>query len=209
MATNDDFVRADFDHLAQALLQNEELGERRVTAFVGLCGAFFAAVGFIGEKVQAPVEAAVKAAGEDDKAAPVAAHLGISLHGAAAAASVLLLGIGLLTLARVLRRNAATDGFIKALNAIRKDQLGEDGATYLAHLVKGPRGILSGGQAYVVAIVNVGIAMVLTWALAAGRTSNVMLVAVAVLVTMVQYAILYERTPGEEKPAAPAENPAE
>jgi hypothetical protein len=194
-----EFLRADFQHLCESLLRNEELGEKRVAAFVTLGGAFFAALGFVADKLPPAALPSAEAAAADEGVG-AAVGLGVSLHGAATFLSSVLLALGLLTLLRVVRRNAATDGYIGAMNAIRQELLGERAAIYTQYLAKGSRGLLNGGQAYIVAVMNVALVVVLTWAASLGRAPLISLASSAFLAAIVQYAIAGERAPTEGRP---------
>jgi hypothetical protein len=173
MVDDNEFLRADFEHLTASLIQNEELGEKRVTSFVTLGSAFFAAIGFIGEKNPIP---------------------GVTARGAAIFLGTVLLAIGVLTLLRIMRRNAATNSFIAAINVIRERQAPTASSAYRKHLKKGPRSILNGGHAYVVAVMNTGLVVVLSWAVMTEPVSPVALAALATLALVVQFALIAEKS---------------
>lgn len=175
---DEEIIRADFQHLAASLLQNEELGEKRVNAFVTLGAAFFAVVGYVGS---------------NREAVP-----GVTFHGAMAFVSAILLAIGFLTLLRIRRRNAATDSYIAALNAIRRLRAGKASAEYLRPLRQpGPRSIWNGGHAYVVIVMNTGLSAVFFWASSKGAASSLELASFGMLFALVQYALAQDMRAGD------------
>lgn len=172
---DEEIIRADFQHLAASLLQNEALGEKRVNAFVTLGAAFFAVVGYVGSN-----QGAVS---------------GVTLYGATTFLSAILLAIGVLTLFRIRRRNAATDSYIAALNAIRRLRANEASTEYLRPLrQRGPRSIWNGGHAYVVIVMNTGLTAVFFWALTKGGASSLELASIGALMALVQCAVAQDAT---------------
>jgi putative (di)nucleoside polyphosphate hydrolase len=93
-----DFLKLEYGNLTQALINNEELGERRLTIFVGLIGAATAGVGLAAETLK------------DDPQV---------LLGAIAALTGGLLLLGLATLRRVMERNLSSTAFLNGIGLVR------------------------------------------------------------------------------------------
>ena len=146
-----EFLSKDFEHIAASLLQNEELGDKRLTFFVTLVGAFFGGVGYLIHDLKDEIA--------------FNAHLAIAL------AAVILLGVGALTLLRVARRNAVTDGYTKILAEMRKQLAPTLSPRYQHLFVKGDRSMRNGGHLYVVALLNAALGGALVWALGNPVTS--------------------------------------
>jgi hypothetical protein len=163
-----EFVRTDFEHLAESLLQNEDLGDKRVGSFISLGAALFAAIAFLGDK---------------------AGTIGVNFHAAVTFVSGLVLAVGALTFLRILRRNKASDGFIEAMNAIRKVRAPGAKESYLQHIhmTSGPRGMFNGGNAFVVAVMNAGLVVVLVWGAYKGQLGAVSLVSAGFFAVFVQF----------------------
>jgi hypothetical protein len=94
-----EFLRAEYAHLADSMLQNEEDGEKRVSTFVTLATAVGTGLGFI--------------LGSTGLAAD-------KRHPIVAAALVALLALGYVTFMRVITRNVGTDVYKLRLNRIRQ-----------------------------------------------------------------------------------------
>jgi hypothetical protein len=102
-ANNDpatEFLIKEFEHTAEALLRNEEDGEKRAMFFMTLAGATGTALAFLLGK---------------DSALPPEAR-GRLLTGALS----ILLAVGYLTLLRIVQRNRASDRYKRALNRLRR-----------------------------------------------------------------------------------------
>jgi hypothetical protein len=102
-ASNDrfhDLLIAEYEYVAEALLRNEEGGEKRASFFVGLTGATLAVLAVIFK--------------EGAKLSWWTAHLVLAL------ALAFLLLFGWLTALRLAYRNQSTDRFIRRLDSIRK-----------------------------------------------------------------------------------------
>lgn len=162
------FVQGDFEHIAASLLQNEELGEKRVAFFTALVGSLFAGVGFLLSDL--------------DGAIP------FDPHAASAAASALLLVVGLLVLARLRRRNAVTDGYKRILGEMRKLLAPEMSSRYRTLFAPGGRTFWTGGHTQVVAVLNSALAAMLFWAggRACGWTVGAWAIVVAVAALVAQ-----------------------
>jgi 8-oxo-dGTP pyrophosphatase MutT (NUDIX family) len=91
---------ADFNHIGESLIQNEESGEKRVTFFITLVTAAVGALGFLGGKMDPPY--------------------GGEWRAIAACALMILFFFGWQTLRRLVGRNVATDGFKIRMNRIRR-----------------------------------------------------------------------------------------
>lgn len=141
-----EFYRADFEHFAESYWRNEAVGESRLNIFLGLIATVYGAVGFLGKSND---------------------HVDWqAMRSPAIAASIALLVIGALTLLRVLKRNAATDDFIRAMGLLRKT-LTDGKCQHVDHLKTG-RTAFSGGTKHVVACINAGLVAILTWVIAPG-----------------------------------------
>jgi 8-oxo-dGTP pyrophosphatase MutT (NUDIX family) len=86
-------------HIAEALLLSEQDGEKRVTSFITTAGLVGAGVGFVVDR---------------------AGLMPNGRHPLVVFALLVLLGLGYLTLARVVSRNAASDRFKEGLNRLRR-----------------------------------------------------------------------------------------
>jgi hypothetical protein len=95
-----DLLVAEFEHTGEALLRNEEDGEKRVTFLISISGGVLAVLGFLlgSDKILDP--------GEPQ---PLVVF-----------ALAILCGLGLLTLTRVVARNVTSDRYKRGLNAIRR-----------------------------------------------------------------------------------------
>lgn len=101
----DDYMLAEFGHLAESLLQNEQDGERRVAFFVSLTSAAGGGFAFIASR---------------SPETSVLTTFGL-LFGIVVPALLLL---GLLTLRRVVVRNAASDAYKVRLSRVRRHFVG-------------------------------------------------------------------------------------
>lgn len=95
-----DLFIADFEHLGQSLLTNEEQGEKRVTFFITLVTATAGALGFLGDKLE-----------------PKFKEPWPTLTACALFALFLF---GVQTMQRVVERNVVSDGFKLRLDRIRR-----------------------------------------------------------------------------------------
>ena len=96
-----DFLLAEYNHMVESLLRNEELGEKRATFFVTLVGAAGGILGFVfGEKssIVSPEQ----------------------IPETAAAVAAVLLCLGIMTVRRLVTRNIVTDEYLFALRALRR-----------------------------------------------------------------------------------------
>jgi len=96
----DEYLRAEFEHVAESLLKSEEDGEKRATFFVTLTGAVGAALGFV-------------VGGEGGL-------LGAGRLPLVVASLAVLLAMGYLTFVRIVSRNVATDSYKRRLNRVRR-----------------------------------------------------------------------------------------
>jgi len=95
-----DYLRAEFDHVAESLLKNEEDGEKRASFFVTLTSAVGAALAFaVGSPHGLPAAAG---------------------HPLVIAMLVVLLAMGYLTFVRIVSRNVASDRYKRRLNRVRR-----------------------------------------------------------------------------------------
>ena len=143
------FLLKEYEHWAQSLLQNEEAGERRLNFFVTIVAGAFAAIGFL-------VKDGISALGAT------------KLHQVAGFAAIVLFALGVLTLARLMKRNASTDLYISQLKKLRRILLTEEWAQFVAADLKvepRPRPITNGGLAHMAAIINAALIALLVWAL--------------------------------------------
>lgn len=96
-----DFLLAEYGHMGESLLRNEESGEKRAAFFVTLVGAAGGILGFVfGETT------------------PIVSRDHIPVTTAAVA--FVLLCLGVLTVRRLIERDIVTDQFIFALRALRR-----------------------------------------------------------------------------------------
>ena len=114
-----DFLLAEYVHMSEAFLRNEELGEKRAAFFVTLVGVAGAMLGFVfGEKT-----------------------LNVSrdnLYFAAAFVGTVLLCLGFLTVRRLIARDIETDNIKFALRALRRLFLTKAEAAELPNVFFGP-----------------------------------------------------------------------
>jgi hypothetical protein len=143
-----EFLRADFEHVAASLLQNEELGEKRVTFFTGIVTAFFSGIGFVTTEMKEVV--------------PVNAYL------AALVVSCFLLVMGGLTLLRLKRRNYVTDQLKDVLKRMREAGGGSLTESYRDLFDKKPtprkkRPVWNGGLFHVAGALTLAVGVVFGW----------------------------------------------
>jgi hypothetical protein len=111
---------AEYQHMAESFLDNEELGERRVNFFITLTAAVpTALIAILRNEISL-------------KNGTVSPIFFIGL--------VALLLFGVSTLVRVIRRNLQTDKYLQALAAIRKYFVAEDNVEALKYLRFNPYG---------------------------------------------------------------------
>lgn len=179
-----EFLLKDFDHWSSSYATNEELGEKRVSFFMGLITATFGGIAFLIEENSTNV---------------------IDLFIAAAFAALVLLLFGLLTLLRIQRRNKQTNHFLELLGELRHRLAPHWASTVgdvlsVDHAVKRPRSILNGGYAYIVALLNSALCTILVWTISkACRLPDSNLVpaaalAVGVLAMSLHIVLLRERS---------------
>ena len=95
-----DFILAEYVHMCESLLRNEESGEKRAAFFVTLVGGAGGILGFVfGEKAQMPLD---------------------QIFIAVAVVAAVLLCFGLLTVRRLIQRDVETDRIIFALRNLRR-----------------------------------------------------------------------------------------
>jgi putative (di)nucleoside polyphosphate hydrolase len=138
-----EFLQKDFDHWGESYFRSEEGGERRLSFFIGVVTAALGGLGFLAKKGdQFDLE---------------------SVHGLSIATSLALVLLGQLTLLRIVRRNAATTGYLHALDVIRRRIVpGSLVDAYTARLPRG-RSPWTGGMAYVVAFVSAALGAMAAW----------------------------------------------
>jgi len=95
-----ELLLAEYHHVADSLIRNEEDGEKRVTFLISLAGGVAAAVGFI--------------LGKDGVPSPAERNPFVLLS------LMALFALGYLTLVRVVTRNLATDRYKRGLSRIRR-----------------------------------------------------------------------------------------
>jgi hypothetical protein len=142
------FLQADFEHVAASLLQNEELGEKRVTFFVTLVGAFLGGVGYLATDLR--------------EAMPFNPYAALAL------ATFVLLLFGGLTWRRMIRRDKTTDKFKEILKVQREAGAPNLTAKYRGKLydvtrVHGDRRFLDGGHRAVMLVLNSMLTLLLAW----------------------------------------------
>ena len=150
-----EFLRADFGHVAESLLANEELGEKRVTFFTTLVCAVLGGIGFLTTELKNVV--------------PVSAYVAFSL------ALLLLLVLGVISMLRIRRRNDVTDQYKAILKMMREAGAPSLSAEY-RHVfsrakssnAKGERDStkrtwLNGGHALVLLVLNVALLAAFGW----------------------------------------------
>lgn len=96
-----DFLLAEYEHMCESFLRNEESGEKRAAFFVTLVGAAGAILGFVFREN-----------------APIVSRDHILV--AAALVAAVLLCLGFLTVKRLIHRNIETDRIIFALRTLRR-----------------------------------------------------------------------------------------
>ena len=101
---------AEYEHMGESFLRNEELGESRVKFFITITGAVMAALATLG----------------DGKTLLIFLAL------------VGLLPFGILTLVRMVHRNIQTDKYLRALASIRRYFVDEEDKHTLEHLYFNP-----------------------------------------------------------------------
>lgn len=141
-----DFLLAEYVHMSESFLRNEESGEKRAAFFVTLVGAAGGILGFVfGEKTLIVSR---------DK-----------IYLAAAVVAAALLCFGFLTVRRLIQRNVQTDQIIFALRTLRRLFLTQKEAKALPNAFYAPYGppdlrevkwnsIGKGGWLHTVAFVN-------------------------------------------------------
>jgi hypothetical protein len=93
-----DVLLAEYAHLEQSFRWNEEMGERRVNLVLTLMTVTAAATGLVIDSADVPIAARLRGAG---------------------VVAIALLVLGLVTNARLVRRNVATDEYKKSLDDVR------------------------------------------------------------------------------------------
>lgn len=148
------FLIAEYAHMADSLLRNEEEGETRATFFVTIVG----------------IVATVLVTGLDTNAVAKALndHIRFVL--------TLLLMFGGVTLLRIIRRNIVTDEYLRALAGLRRCFVSQKDAAgvfqYDPYLAEPPRfgeRLIGVGWAQIMALVNAGLVFGLV---AAGTVDN-------------------------------------
>jgi putative (di)nucleoside polyphosphate hydrolase len=138
-----DFLQKDFAHWGEAYFRSEESGERRLSFFIGVVTAALGGLGFLATRGQQ-------------------VDLN-SVRGLGIATSLTLVVLGQLTLLRIIRRNAASDGYLHALSVIRRHIVpGSLVEAYTSRLPRG-RSVWTGGLAYIVAFVSAGLGAMAAW----------------------------------------------
>ena len=95
-----DFLLAEYQHMCESFLRNEESGEKRAAFFVTLVGGAGGILGFVfGEKAQMSLD---------------------KIFVATAVVAAVLLCFGFLTVRRLIQRNVETDRIIFALRTLRR-----------------------------------------------------------------------------------------
>lgn len=96
-----DFLLAEYNHMVESLLRNEELGEKRAAFFVTLVGAAGGILGFVfGER------------------SPIVSRE--QIFDTAAVVAAVLLCLGIMTVRRLVTRNIVTDEYLFALRTLRR-----------------------------------------------------------------------------------------
>jgi len=150
-----EFLRADFGHVAESLLANEELGEKRVTFFTTLVCAVLGGIGFLTTEMKDVV--------------PISAYLAFSL------ALLLLLVLGVISMLRIRRRNEVTDQYKAILKMMREKCAPSLSAEY-CHVFSGAKSSKAtgredstkrtwrnGGHALVLLVLNVALLAAFGW----------------------------------------------
>ncbi len=132
------FLREQATQLGNALLHNEEAGERRLSFYMGIVTATVGGLAFL-----ASSERPRFITPETIRVASIVALLTLLL-------------IGAVTLLRVMRRNAVTDGFVNALTLLRDQLAPESVASALKDALtpQRTRPFWNGGLAQLTATVN-------------------------------------------------------
>ena len=150
-----DFLLAEYQHMCESFLRNEESGEKRAAFFVTLVGAAGGILGFVfGEKAQM----------SRDK-----------IFVAAAVVAAVLLCFGFLTVRRLIQRNVETDRIIFALRTLRRLFLKETDAKEVPNAFYAPyakpelrevkwNSFGKGGWLHTVAFVNALLAFIVVFA---------------------------------------------
>jgi hypothetical protein len=145
-----EFVRADYEHVAASLRDNEELGEKRVTFFTTLVAMFFGAVGFLATDL--------------NEAVPVSTYLAL------AAVSAFLVVLGVLTMMRLRRRNRVADRYKNILRTMRERLAPTWSGDYRDLFDKDApksaerRSIINGGLFFVSCALTAALCVILVWA---------------------------------------------
>lgn len=145
-----EFLRDEFDHLATSFLSNEDQGERRVNVFLGLVASISVASGLAVEALE---------------------PTSFDVRWIIAAATVLLIPVGWMTLTRLARRNLVTTEYLCKMRKIRTffADLDPEIAGHLPYPPTGRAperrresryGIEHGGLVEIVAFANCGLAVV-------------------------------------------------
>ena len=99
-----DFLLAEYEHVSDALLRNEEDGERRATFFVTVTGGLLALLGVLTKPESGPMTVATL----EGSAGLVATGLAVALV------------LGATSVARLAKRNVASDRYKLALRTLRR-----------------------------------------------------------------------------------------
>ncbi len=132
----EEFLLAEYKTFSDSFWRNEETGEKRVEFFITLATAVIGAlVALATSQTQLPAEATY-------------AVMVFALAG--------LLGFGIVTLRRVIKRNSVTDEYKRAMEIVRGHFRNEDERLldYQPFVKRGPRKTGTGGLADVVALMN-------------------------------------------------------
>jgi hypothetical protein len=116
-----EFLLAEYEHVAEALLRNEEDGERRATFFVSVTGGLLALLGVLTKPDSGPMTVAT-----------LEASAGLVTTGLAVA-----LVLGATSVARLAKRNVATDRYKLALRTLRRQFVTRDRADELRNALFG------------------------------------------------------------------------
>ncbi len=132
----EDFLLAEYQNIANSFWQNEETGEKRVEFFITLATAVIGAlVALATSQPNLPPEA-------------IYAVIVFALAG--------LLGFGIVTLRRVIKRNSVTDEYKRAMDTVRAHFRNEDERLrdYQPFAKRGARKTGTGGLADMVMLMN-------------------------------------------------------
>lgn len=131
-----DFILAEYVHLSESLLRNEESGEKRAAFFVTLVGASGGILGFLfGEKAQLPLH---------------------QIFLVAAVVAAALLCFGFLTVRRLIQRDLVTEEIKLSLRTLRRLFLTKKEAEALPNSFFAPYGKLKSRSVKVFSIGNGG-----------------------------------------------------